>query len=148
MFLEDLQLGCDIACGGFTLTAAEIIDFAARFDPQPWHLDDTLARQTYFAGLCASGVHTQAVSIGLAVRAIAGVRIIAGGSLNTARFLGPVRPERRYEGPARWTAARPSQRNPARGVGVIDITTADADATVVMQAGVTYVLERRPLRPA
>ncbi len=144
MYLEDLTLGQRIDCGRFSLTAAEIIDFARRFDPQPWHLDDALAQGTYFEGLCASGVHTQAVSIGLMVRAIAGVRIIAGGALNEARFSVPVRPNQDYTVTARWREARPSSRNPARGVGVIDITTADAAGDVVMQAGVTYILARRP----
>jgi acyl dehydratase len=145
MYLEDLPLHQDIPCGGFTLSRAEIIDFAQRFDPQPWHLDDALARDTYFESLCASGVHTQAVSIGLMVRAIASVRIVAGGALNEARFLVPVRPDRRYQVNARWREARASQRNPGRGVAVIDITTADDAGGTVMQAGVTYLVARRPI---
>jgi acyl dehydratase len=144
MYLEDLTLGHVIDCGGFSLTEAEIVDFAQRFDPQPWHLDDALARNTYFESLCASGVHTQAISIGLMVRAIAGVQIVAGGALNEARVLVPVRPNRRYAVTASWREARPSSRNPTRGVGVIDITTSDAEGRVVMQAGVTYILARKP----
>jgi acyl dehydratase len=144
MYLEDLALGQILPCGRFSLTEAEIIDFASRYDPQPWHLDDALARETYFAGLCASGVHTQAVSIGLVVRAIAGVRIVAGGALNEARFLVPVRPNRDYDVTAAWRSARPSARNPARGVAVLDITTADPNGGVVMQAGITFILARRP----
>ena len=143
MYLEDLRLGQEIACGGFTLSVAEIIDFATRFDPQPWHLDETLARETYFGGLCASGVHTQAVSIGLMVRAIAGVRIVAGGSLDQATFLVPVRPDRRYDVTAKWIELRPSARNPSRGVAVIEITTTDAEGGLVMQGGVTYIVGRK-----
>ena len=143
MFLEDLPLGHEIVCGDFVLSSAEIIDFAHRFDPQPWHLDDALARETYFAGLCASGLHTQAAAIGLMVRAIAGVAIVAGGALNAAHFRAPVRPDRRYVVTARWTQARPSASNAARGVAVIDIVAADADGAVVMETGVTYIVARR-----
>jgi acyl dehydratase len=143
MYLEDLPLGQEIDCGSFTLSATEIIDFARQFDPQPWHLDDVLARETYFQGLCASGVHSQAAAIGLMVRAISGVVIVAGGALNEARFMAPVRPGRCYRVTARWTAARPSVRNPARGVAVIDIAAVDDAGVTVMEAGVTYVVARR-----
>src|SRR5712664_3144501 len=96
MYLEDLPIGQEIACGSFTLDDAEIIDFARRFDPQPWHLDHALARETYFQGLCASGLHSQAAAVGLVVRAIRDVKIVAGGALSEARFLAPVRPGRPY----------------------------------------------------
>ncbi len=144
MYLEDLPMGQDIDCGSFTLTEAEIIDFATRFDPQPWHLDDDLARNSYFQGLCASGVHSQAAAIGLMVRAINGVAIVAGGALNQAIFKAPVRPGQTYAVTARWTEARPSVRNPKRGVAVIAIEATDSAGATVMQAGVTYVVDRRP----
>jgi acyl dehydratase len=145
MYLEDLPIGREIDCGSFILSHAEIIDFAGRFDPQPWHLDDALAQETYFQGLCASGVHSQAAAIGLMVRAIRGVAIVAGGALNQTRFLAPVRPDRVYQVAATWTQARPSVRNPARGVAVIDITASDEAGAMVMESGVTYVVARRPV---
>jgi len=145
MYLEDLPIGQHITCGSFSLSAADIIDFAVKYDPQPWHLDDALARETYFQGLCASGLHSQAAAIGLMVRAIQGVAIVAGGALNEARFLAPVRPDQRYEVTANWSETRPSTRNAARGVAVIDIVACDAAGVVVMQAGVTYVVSRRPV---
>lgn len=144
MFLEDLPIGQEIDCGSFTLCRADIVEFAGKFDPQPWHLDEELAQATYFQGLCASGLHSQAAAIGLMVRAIGGVAIVAGGALNEARFLAPVRPDFRYAVTARWSQARNSARNPARGVAVIDIVARDAGGAVVMEAGVTYVVARRP----
>lgn len=144
MFLEDLAIGRDITCGSFVLSRSEIIDFASKFDPQPWHLDEDLAQRTYFRGLCASGLHSQAAAIGLMVRAIAEVAVVAGGSLNEAKFLAPVRPDQRYHVVARWREMRASARNPARGVAVIDIVATDTAGAAVMLAGVTYLVARRP----
>jgi acyl dehydratase len=140
--LDQLPLGQEFPCGIFTLTEAEIIAFASAFDPQPWHLDDAMAQQTYFRGLCASGLHTQGAAIGLVVRAIADVAIIAGGSLHEARFFVPVRPNQPYHVRATWTAARPSISNPARGVASITIVARDTEGVAVMECGVTYIVGR------
>jgi acyl dehydratase len=147
MYLEDLPIGREIDCGRFALTEAEIIDFASRFDPQPWHLDDILARDTYFRGLCASGVHSQAAAIGLVVRAIKGTEIIAGGALNEVRFRAPVRPNHCYRVTACWTEARASVHNPSRGVAVITIVARNAEGEPVMEGGITYIVARRPAEP-
>ena len=141
--LEDLKLGQEFLCGTFVLTRAEIIAFAMQFDPQPWHLDEDLAQGTFFEGLCASGLHTQGAAIGLMVRAIADVDIMAGGALHEARFYVPVRPDQPYRVTAAWTKARASATNPARGVAAIDIVARDSAGTAVMECGVTYIVGRR-----
>ena len=141
-YLEDLALGETLDCGSFQLGRDEVIAFAERFDPQPFHLDDAAAETSYFAGLCASGLHSQAAAIGLMVRAIADVAVVAGASLDQARFLVPVRPDRRYDVVARWTEARPSARNPVRGIAVIR-GEALHEGDIVMRFGVTYVVACR-----
>lgn len=60
-YFEDLQIGPEVRLGSHTFTSEEIIDFARRFDPQPFHLDPVAARDSLFGGLCASGWHTCAV---------------------------------------------------------------------------------------
>lgn len=142
VLLHDLPLGQEFCCGAFTLSEAEIIAFATAFDPQPWHLDEAAARLTYFGGLCASGLHSQGAAIGLVVRAIADVAVIAGGSLHEARFFVPVRPGRPYGVWATWVSARASATNPARGVAALEIVARDADGVAVMACGVTYIVGR------
>lgn len=143
MMLDDLALGRHFDCGSFTLTRAAIIAFAEAFDPQPWHLDEELARQTYFKGLCASGLHTQGAAIGMVVRAISDVAIVAGGSLHEARFFAPVRPDQAYFVTGRWISARASASNPGRGVAEIAIVVSNGDGREVMTCGVTYIVGRR-----
>lgn len=60
-FFEDIVLGAPIELGAHEFTTEEIVSFAARFDPQPFHLDAEAARDTFFGGLCASGWHTACV---------------------------------------------------------------------------------------
>ncbi len=142
-YLEDLPIGTRMRCGSFTLSLDDIVAFARRFDPQPFHLDEDAARASYFGGIAASGLHTQAAAIGLMVRAIADVAVVAGWSLHEARFLVPVRPGLAYDVEAGWTAIRPSTRNPARGTASIAIDVTHAEAAVA-RLGVTYVVARRP----
>lgn len=55
---EDFEEGASISLGSKTVTAAEIIDFAGRFDAQPMHLDEEAGRASILGGLSASGWHT------------------------------------------------------------------------------------------
>ena len=142
IYLEDLKLGAPIDCGGFRLSAEEIKAFAARFDPQPFHLDEAAAEASYFRALSSSGLHTQGASIGLMVRAIQGVAFIAGWSLHEARFFVPVRAGTDYAVTATWTEIHPTR--PDRGRAMIRLVTAEAGGRKVMEAGVTYVVARRP----
>ena len=60
-FFEDLVLGTRLDLGAHTFTTDEIVGFARRYDPQPFHLDDAAAAQSHFGRLAASGWHTVAV---------------------------------------------------------------------------------------
>jgi acyl dehydratase len=57
-FFEDIHVGETSAIGRHTFTAEDIKAFAARFDPQPFHLDEAAAARSHFGRLCASGLHT------------------------------------------------------------------------------------------
>jgi acyl dehydratase len=66
-YWEDLQPGVAHDLGAVTLSAEEIKEFAGRFDPQPFHLDEAAARRSIFGNLCASGWHTCALAMKLTV---------------------------------------------------------------------------------
>ncbi len=66
-FFEDLQIGERNEIGSHTFTAEEIKAFAARYDPQPFHLDEEAAKRSHFGGLVASGWHSAAMWMRLAV---------------------------------------------------------------------------------
>lgn len=60
-FFEDLKIGEHWEIGKRTFTAEDIKGFAARFDPQLFHLDEEAAKRSHFGALCASGWHTASV---------------------------------------------------------------------------------------
>lgn len=66
-FLEDLKVGFRREFGSHTFTAETIKEFAAKFDPQPFHLDEEAAKASLFGGLAASGWHIGAVGMKLLV---------------------------------------------------------------------------------
>ena len=91
-YFEDFSVGQKFASGRLTVDAAAIKSFAQEYDPQPFHLDETAARESLFGGLAASGWHTAA----LTMRLIVGSEFRpAGGILGfggEVAWLRPVRP--------------------------------------------------------
>jgi acyl dehydratase len=76
LYLEDLHLGLRRVTDSYFVDAAEIKVFAARYDPQPFHLDEEAARASIFQGLAASGWHTAGITMRLVVTS--GIPFAAG----------------------------------------------------------------------
>jgi acyl dehydratase len=83
-------------CGSFGprhVTREEILAFAAEFDPQPFHLDEEAAENTILNGLAASGWHTAAIAMYLAITARPfGPHPLFGAGVDELRWMKPVRP--------------------------------------------------------
>ncbi|GAB2625875.1 MaoC family dehydratase [Kocuria himachalensis] len=67
LWLEDLNIGDRFRTEEYEITREEILAFAGQYDPQPFHLDETAATDTFFQGLAASGWHTAAITMRLIV---------------------------------------------------------------------------------
>ena len=91
-YLDDFAVGERFTTAGVTLTDGQIIDFALRYDPQPFHLDKEAAKDSVFGGLVASGIQTMALSFRLfhQTGVIAACNMAAPG-LEDVKFLKPVR---------------------------------------------------------
>ncbi len=92
-YWEDFYPGQVLETGGLSLSAEEIIDFARKYDPQPFHIDSEKAKQTYFGGLIASGWQTAS----LCMRMICDLYLLEAASLGSPgidelRWVKPVRP--------------------------------------------------------
>ncbi|WHT20344.1 MaoC/PaaZ C-terminal domain-containing protein [Crossiella sp. CA-258035] len=55
---EDLTPGRIIPLGQIVIDKDEMLAFAERFDPQPFHLDEAAGAASVLGGLCASGWYT------------------------------------------------------------------------------------------
>jgi acyl dehydratase len=92
-WFEDLSLGMRFKSETVQILEDEIKQFAARFDPQPFHLDDEAAQRTIFKGLAASGWHTAALAMRLAVDTRPfGPHPLIGLGVDGLRWMLPVRP--------------------------------------------------------
>jgi acyl dehydratase len=92
---DELTPGQAFDLGSFVLTREEVLDFARRFDPQPFHLDEAAAKESLFGRLVASGVHTFAAAVGHLLRSglVSAVNQGAGGAeLTWAAALEPDTP--------------------------------------------------------
>lgn len=95
-YFEDVEVGDTFEVGEHEMTKAEIVDFAERFDPQPFHVDEEAAEETMFGELVASGVHTLAVCVRLFVTEFInpddGLANMGGLGMDDMRWHEPVRP--------------------------------------------------------
>ena len=115
-YFEDFTPGRTWEIDGPTLGAAEIVAFAARFDPQPFHVDQAAARASPFGGLIASGWHT----VALTMRLICNAYLLEAASLgspgvNEVRWLKPVRPGDTLKLRMTVLESNPSRSKPDRG---------------------------------
>ena len=89
---EDMEVGKTYEVGSHTFTREEIVEFAQKFDPQPFHLDETAAVESPFRGLVASGWHTCSVMMGMLVRnLLADSTSMGSPGIDEIRWLKPVR---------------------------------------------------------
>lgn len=145
LYLEDLTPGRRFTAGPVTVTEAEIIAFASRYDPQPFHTDPAAAAaHPLFQGLAASGWHTAALTMPMVVQAmghIAGGIIGGGGELQWPK---PVRPGDSLSVEIEVLEATPSRSRPERGSALMRNRTLNQHGEEVQVFTVRIVVPRRP----
>jgi acyl dehydratase len=144
-YFDDYVPGTTHDCGSVSVSEAEIISFAIRFDPQPFHVDPEAAARGPFGGLIASGWHTAA----LVMRQLVDHYLPAEASLGSPgmeeiRWLDPVRPGDTLRVRATVAEARRSQSRPDRGIMKTVIEAVNQDGRTVMRATGANFLRVRP----
>ena len=115
-YFEDFTEGETIELGEDTVSEAEILEFARRFDPQPFHVDRDKASQSMYGGLIASGWHTGSIYMGLLVRGMLhDAASLGSAGIDELRWLKPVRPGDRLRARVTVTSIKASERHPNRG---------------------------------
>ncbi len=116
-YLEDMVVGETASFGSYAVTRAEVIEFAAKYDPQPFHLDDDAAAKTHFGRLSASGWHTCAMTMAMMVENMKSANNAGLGSpgLDELRWLKPVYPGDTLRVETELTEVRPSRSRPEMG---------------------------------
>jgi acyl dehydratase len=92
-YWEDFAVGEVIELGSCSITEAEVLAFARKYDPQPFHTDPEAARRSIFGGLIASGWHTGAMFIRMVVEHMTPVHATSGAmGFDDLKWIRPVRP--------------------------------------------------------
>jgi acyl dehydratase len=144
LYLEDLRVGQRFSNGSHALDEAQIKSFARQFDPQPFHLDEDEAKDTFFAGLAASGWHTAAITMRLMVDGgapFAGGIIGAGGEINWPK---PTRPGDILRVESEILEITPSRSRPDRGMVTVRTGTLNQRDETVQVLTAKLIVPRRP----
>ena len=145
MFLEDFEVGQVFRHpGGKAVTTDAIKQFAGQFDPQPFHLDEAAAQQSFFRGLAASGWHTA----GLTMRMLVDTLHIHGGLIGAGfeefRWPRPTRPGDVLRLEVEVLGIKLSQSKPLQGFLYHRVTTYNQhDEAVLVMTG-NLLAPRRP----
>ena len=133
-YFEDLVVGTKAAFGNYRVTREEVIEFAQKYDPQPFHLDDDAAAKTHFGRLAASGWHTTAMTMAMVVENLTATRQAGLGSpgIDELRWLKPVFPGDRLRCETELLEKRQSVSKPQMGSFRSRLTVFNQDDVAVM----------------
>lgn len=145
-YFEDVVVGSVARFGDYAVTRDEVVDFARRYDPQPFHLDDAAAAQTHFGRLAASGWHTAAMTMAMIVARMADTAEASLGSpgLDELKWLRPVYPGDRLSAESEVIDARVSASRPEMGIVKTRTTTFNQDGVAVMTFVANGMIRTRP----
>src|SRR6202012_1168755 len=116
LYFEDLHPGMTFnSSRSYKVTAEEIKEFAERYDPQPFHLDEAAGESSFFKGLAASGWLTAAIVMRLRVESIHIAGGMIGAGVEEIRWTQPVRPGDSLRTEAEILSVRHSASRPAFG---------------------------------
>ena len=143
-YLEDFAVGQTFRSPRMRVERDRVLAFAAEFDPQPFHLDESAARRSMFGGLIASGWHTAAMTMRLLVESeLKPAGGIIGAGFEECRWPRPVRPGDELRIECEVLDVRPSKSRPRLGLIKLRTTTLNQDdATVLVYVGNLVVLRR------
>jgi acyl dehydratase len=133
-YYEDLVVGTVQRFGSYAVTREEVVEFASKYDPQPFHLSDEAAAQTHFGRLSASGWHSCAMVMAMLVENLKENRQAGLGSpgIDQLRWLRPVYPGDTLRCESELLEKRRSSSRPEMGIFKSRMRVFNQDDTEVM----------------
>jgi len=146
-YFEDLVVGAETTFGHYDVTREEVLDFARKYDPQPFHLSDEEAAKTHFGRLAASGWHTAAMTMAVIARYVVADEQAGLGSpgIDQLRWLRPVYPGDRLTVRGTILEKTPSRSKPDIGSFRTETVVTNQDGVDVMRFTSIVLIKRRPV---
>jgi len=146
LYFDEAEVGKLRTAGPYLVSKDEIIEFARKFDPQPFHVDEEAAARSVFAGLTASGAHTFAILISLLSKTQPfSLRVLAGLGFDELRLPAPVRPGDELGLEVAILEKRETKSHSDRGVVRNQIHLRNQKREIVLQCIDTVLVARRPV---
>ena len=147
IYLDDLEVGTETYLGSCEVDRDEVIEFARRYDPQPFHLSDEAAAKTHFGRLAASGWHSCAMVMGVIARKLVETEQAGLGSpgVDELRWLKPVYPGDTLHVSSKIVEVRPSRSKPEIGSIRSATTVTNQDGVPVLTFTSIVLMRRRPV---
>jgi acyl dehydratase len=146
IYFEDLEIGAETDFGTYDVTREEVLEFARKYDPQPFHLSDKEAAKTHFGRIAASGWHTCAMTMAVIARKVVGEEQAGLGSpgVDELRWLKPVYPGDTLRVRGKIVDKTPSRSKPEIGSFRTETTVTNQDGVPVMRFTSIVLIRRRP----
>ncbi|MEW4448046.1 MaoC family dehydratase [Qipengyuania sp. JC766] len=151
IYFEDIEVGKKQSFGRYEVTREEVMEFAEKYDPQPFHLDDEAAARTHFGRLSASGWHTCAMTMRMLVDNMKDQQQAGLGSpgVDHIRWVKPVYPGDVLRCESEVIEKRRSKSRPEMGLFKSRGTTFNQnDEPVLQMVSNGMILVRNPEDPA
>lgn len=146
IYFDDIEVGREREFGSYDVTREEVLEFATKYDPQPFHLSDEAAAKTHFGRVAASGWHTAAMTMRVVVDAMQETPQSSLGSpgVDELRWLKPVYPGDRLTVRGTILDKTPSRSRPDLGSVRTTTSVVNQDGVEVMRYTSILLMQRRP----
>ena len=146
LYWEDMDVGVERLFGTYAVTREDVLEFARKYDPQPFHLSDEAAAQTHFGRIAASGWHTAAMTMRVIVDMLGRESQAGLGSpgVDELRWLRPVYPDDTLTVHGKIVDKTPSRSKPHIGTIRTETTVINQDGVTVMHFYSIVLMQRRP----
>lgn len=145
LYFEDVEVGrVYVKSATFEVTREEIMQFAGKWDPRPFHVDEAAAADSVFGGLVACSAHIFSILSWFASRGEGRTASLAALGFDSMRMHHPVRPGDRISCQIQCQDKRPSRAKDDRGIVRYEGTLINQDGVVVFSAVVTTLVAKRP----
>ena len=143
-YFDDVAVGGVMTAGPYHVTRDEMVAYARKWDPFPFHVDEAAGRASMHGGLIASGEYTMAVKQSLMHRLGSNDALICSMGYDELRYLAPVRPDDRLTLSMECTEKRESSSKPDRGIVIYKVILTNQDDVAVLTYFDIVLLARRP----
>lgn len=146
IYFEDLKVGTETYFGSYEVTREEVLEFAHKYDPQPFHISDEEAAKTHFGRIAASGWHTAAMTMAVIARHVVEHRQAGLGSpgIDELRWRKPVFPGDTLHVRGTIMEKTPSRSRPEMGSFRTHTSVTNQDDQTVMTFTSIVLIRRRP----